>query len=96
VNVRFGSDAQSELREAVKWLEDRSAGLGAGLVREVDQIIARISARPHHFPIVYKTVRRALLRRFPYGIYFTSNGDEIIVIACFHSSRDPGRWKARM
>ena len=47
------------------------------------------------FPIVFKNVRRALLRRFPYARFFAIEGDTLFVIACFHASRDPLQWQKR-
>ena len=55
-----------------------------------------MSANPRQFPVVYKSIRRALLRRFPYALMFVIEADETLtVIACFHGSRDPARWRKR-
>ncbi len=45
---------------------------------------------------VYKDARCALLRRFPYAIYYRVKRDRIVVIAVFHSSRDPREWQSRV
>jgi hypothetical protein len=50
---------------------------------------------PRQFPIVYKNASRAVLRRFPYSLFFVMDGDELLVIACFHASRDPSHWQRR-
>jgi len=50
---------------------------------------------PQQFPIVPKNVHRALLRRFPYSLFFVVEDDALIVIACFHASRDPSQWQKR-
>ncbi len=55
----------------------------------------RVSEAPLQFPLVYKTVRRARLKRFPYSLFFVALADELLVIACFHSSRHPKRWQSR-
>jgi hypothetical protein len=44
---------------------------------------------------VFKNVRRALLRRFPYSLFFVVEDEALIVIACFHASRDPSHWQKR-
>jgi hypothetical protein len=55
-----------------------------------------MSADPRQFPVVYKRIRRALLRRFPYALMFVIEADEALtVIACFHGSRDPAHWQKR-
>jgi hypothetical protein len=56
----------------------------------------RMSAKPRQFPLIYKSVRRALLRRFPYALMFVIDTDEtLVVISCFHGSRDPAHWQRR-
>ena len=48
------------------------------------------------FPVVYQDVRRALTKRFPYGIYFVLDDSRIIVIAIFHAKRNPKTWQRRI
>jgi len=55
-----------------------------------------MSANSRQFPVVYKSIRRALLHRFPYALMFVIEADETLtVIACFHGSRDPAHWQKR-
>jgi len=62
----------------------------------VDAVIERMSASPRQFPVVNKSIRRALLRRFPYAPMFVIEADEtLVVIACFHGSREPAHWQKR-
>ncbi len=91
----FTPAAQGEVVEALDWYEQQSPGLGETLVIELNRIAIRIVANPLHFPRVHKDVRRALLRRFPYAIFFRVAEDEIQVIACFHTRRDPTHWRER-
>ena len=59
-------------------------------------MVDRMSATPRQFPVIYKNVRRALLRRFPYALMFVIEADgTLTVIACFHGSRDPEHWQKR-
>jgi len=82
--------------EAQGWYENESLGLGRGFRAALDVVIKRMTANPWQFPIVHKNIRRALLRRFPYALMFVIEPDEaLIVIACFHSSRDPVHWQER-
>jgi hypothetical protein len=45
--------------------------------------------------VVFKSVRRALLRRFPYALFFVVEEQTLFVIACFHASRNPLQWQWR-
>jgi plasmid stabilization system protein ParE len=95
--VIFTRSARIELIEAQDWYESEVPGLGRSFRAAVDAVVQRISANPRQFPVVYKRIRRALLRRFPYALMFVIEADEsLTVIACFHGSRDPARWQERM
>ncbi len=88
--------ARIELIEAQDWYEREAAGLGRRFREAIDVLVGRISNNPRQFPIVYKNARRALLRRFPYSLFFVSDSGELFVIACFHASRDPSQWQRRI
>ncbi len=87
--------ARSELIEAQDWYEGEATGLGRRFRRAIDALMDRMSDNPRQFPNVFKNVRRALLRRFPYSLFFVLEDDALIVIACFHASRDPSQWQKR-
>jgi plasmid stabilization system protein ParE len=94
-SVTFTQAAREELIEAQDWYEGEATGLGRRFRQAIDALIERMSDNPRQFPIVFKNVRRALLRRFPYSLFFVVEDDALIVIACFHASRDPSHWQER-
>ena len=59
-------------------------------------MIARIAIYPLIYQPVFRTVRRARLRRFPYGLFFRIDGDVVLLLACFHTSRNPVAWQVRV
>ncbi|MEP6534238.1 MAG: type II toxin-antitoxin system RelE/ParE family toxin [Bryobacteraceae bacterium] len=94
--VVFTQAARAELIHAQDWYEGEASGLGSHFRAEVDAGINRMIAKPLQFPVVYKkTVRRLVLPRFPYMLFFTIEGATLLVIACFHGSRDPRQWQQR-
>ena len=94
-SVIFTQAARVELVEAQAWYEREAAGLGRRFRLAIDALIERMSDNPRQFPTVFRNVRRALLRRFPYSLFFVVEDDALIVIACFHASRDPSHWQER-
>ena len=88
-------EAQTDIREAARWYEDREPGLGRRFLREVRASLERIADNRLTFPIIEQDVRRALLHKFPYSIYFVSDRDAVSVIALLHQHRRPGGWKSR-
>jgi len=94
--VRFLPAARREIEEAFLWYEAKTPGLGVSFRAEVDRQLARMSDHPLQFPLVKTDMRRARMRRFPYGLFFKIDGDDVFVIACFHASRNPRSWQDRV
>lgn len=89
-------EAEADLAEAYAWYEQRRQGLGQDLLREVERKLDNLQSLPESFPLVYKDVRRALTKRFPYGIYFLIDNARVVVIAIFHAKRNPKSWQRRV
>jgi plasmid stabilization system protein ParE len=79
--------AAADLDAAAEWYEREREGLGADLLGHVDRILGRIEASPHQFPLVSGEVRRGLVTRFPYGVFFVTDGEAVVVIAVLHLHR---------
>ncbi|MGE0314045.1 MAG: type II toxin-antitoxin system RelE/ParE family toxin [Lautropia sp.] len=63
---------------------------------EVAEAIDRAAVDPLRFPVVSNDVRRTVLRRFPYCIYYRLRSRQIVVLAVFHARRDPKAWQRRI
>jgi plasmid stabilization system protein ParE len=87
-------EAQADIREAALWYESRRAGLGSEFTLRFDALVERISQNPFQFPEVGSGVRRALLQRFPYTIYFVVAACPVVV-AVLHQRRHPETWHQR-
>jgi plasmid stabilization system protein ParE len=82
--------AEQDIREAVDWYEGEEPELGARFLDELQSTLNRLRMMPLQFPSVGKGVRRALLRRFPYAIYFVMPDEaRAVVIAVLHQRRAP-------
>jgi len=90
------ASAEADVLDAALWYEQRSPGLGTEFLRAVDVTLAEIARMPERYPLTHQESRRALLRRFPYGIYFVAAPDLVSVVACMHARRDPRRWEDRV
>ena len=87
--------AAADIEETYLWYQRQRVGLGEEFLAAVDAILCDISAHPKTHPVIHRETRRALLRRFPYAIFYRLYGETIIVVACMHGRRDPKRWKGR-
>lgn len=96
MQVIFTPAARAELIDAEDWYEAKLPGLGTRFRDEVGETVLRMRENPHQFPVVLRDVHRARLRKFPYGLFFRVEMTALLVIACFHGSRDPQRWERRV
>jgi len=94
VNVQPGAEADAD--EAAAWYEAQQAGLGIEFVLELDAAIERAAETPLGYEPQFRNVRRVLLRRFPYAVYFVLERDLIDVFAVSHQQRAPVRWQSRL
>lgn len=94
--IRFTPEADAELAEARQWYARQRDNLDAEFMQSIDDALTRIVTRPNQYPVVYRTLRRAVVRRFPFAVFYEFAANEIQVIAVFHSRRDPQRWKSRV
>lgn len=88
-------EASAELQYARAWYDNARPALGERFALAVDATVEAIAERPLQFPVVHRGRRRAGVRRFPYGVFFEVQETRIVVIACFHSKRDPRQWQSR-
>jgi plasmid stabilization system protein ParE len=74
----------------------RQAKLGRRFVAALDKCLAGISSHPERWPEVEPGVREARIPRWPFCVYYQTHSDHVLVIAVFHTSRDPGEWQSRI
>jgi plasmid stabilization system protein ParE len=92
--VVFRPEASAEVLETKSWYEGRANGLGDRFIDDLEAVLARVVERPGSFPTVRDQTRRAVLRRFPYAVYFRQAENQIVVLAV-HGRQDPKRWQSR-
>lgn len=81
--------AERDVREAHSWFNDISPALAEQFTSAVDQAITSAAENPLAFQLLHRSLRRVLLRRFPYALFFIVEQTRIIVIGVLHQSRDP-------
>ena len=95
MSIVLRPEAEADLHEARDWYEAQRPGLGGDFIEEVDAVFQRLAAAPQRFPKLHGDLRRALVRRFPYAVYFLSNKTQITIVAVLHQRRDPAVWLKR-
>ena len=93
--VVFRPAAAADAEDGYLWYEIQKTGLGEEFLSEVSDALNRIIENPESYPVIHRDTHRALLRRFPYGLFYRVQGDRIVVVALMHAKRDPRRWVVR-
>jgi plasmid stabilization system protein ParE len=89
MKIDFRRIARREYDEAVSWYENKEPGLGREFQNELDLLLKRIASHPEQFRQIRGILRRGVLRRFPYVVYFLTEPERVVVLAVFHAKRDP-------
>ncbi|MDR8389932.1 type II toxin-antitoxin system RelE/ParE family toxin [Aliifodinibius sp. S!AR15-10] len=97
MTYQFHPEAERELFDAVDYYEEREKDLGYDFSNEVYSAIQRILAHPQAWPFIAENIRRALLKRFPYGIlyHYDMQKEQVFIVAVMHLHREPRYWQDR-
>lgn len=90
------SGATADLLAAHDLYERRSPGLGKDFILMVDAVLDVVARQPELFPTVHRGLRRALVRRFPYAVFYRIDPDAIRVIAVLHAKMNLRRLEPRL
>ena len=96
--VIFRQPAVEDVVEAGAWYEAHGPGLGEKLIDEILKATQRAQDAPELFRIVHRDgeVRRVLINRFPYRVFFSVVGETLYVHAVLHGARHDRRWTERL
>ena len=90
--LKFSGRAVREVGDAYEWYEAQSVGLGAEFEAALELQLRRLEQAPLLYAEILPGVRRTLLPRFPYGVFYVVRGDLVNMLAVIHNSRSPARW----
>lgn len=90
--IVFRTSANKQLVAAKAWYDQQRQGLGDEFARSLESAINRVARNPFAAPAVNKNVRRVLLKRFPYSVFYIVDGDCLLVLSCLHTRRASIDW----
>lgn len=91
MNLRYTGRARTDLELAFSWYEEQRYGLGLEFLDCVEAAIETIIQMPRLHAKHHAGFRRALVRRFPFSIFYTIEKNTIVVHAVFDNRQDPSR-----
>jgi toxin ParE1/3/4 len=93
--LQLRPEASADIAEAFSWYEDQRPGLGSEFEAELHRTFGYITGMPLASRLVQRGIRRALLHRFPFSVYYGVTGDLIEIRAVLHYRRHPRQWIRR-
>ena len=93
--VRIRPRAERDTRRAFSWYEKQRPGLGRELALELNAVYGRLAENPYLYADIYRGIRRAITRRFPYGVFYLVAENEVRVLSVVDMSQNPSVWKRR-
>jgi plasmid stabilization system protein ParE len=93
--LRVRKAARAEITAAFDWYLERSPAAAGRFLEALDAAIRLIEGAPERQPIIRGRLRRVLLRRFPYGVYYKLYPSTISVVGVIHGHRHPDTWLGR-
>ena len=94
-DIKYHWAAEAELLNEIAFLESQAIGLGQRLFDEVLMAEKRIREFPLSSPEVRTGIRKLVLRKFRYTLYYTSDKETALILAVAHHRRAPQYWADR-
>lgn len=89
-------EAREDVSEAFIYYESCLAGLGDQFLDSLKATLDVVVNQPELYPKVLGVIHRALIHRFPFGLFYLVNQNQLVLIACLHVRRSPASWKNRV
>jgi plasmid stabilization system protein ParE len=89
-------EAEQDIDLAYAWYEQQRPGLGEEFLSRVDACLQSLRRSPQMHTCIYQTFRRALVRKFPYAVFYEYADNTVVVYCVFHTSQDPEKWHNRL
>ena len=90
--VVYRSKVGRDLASAFDHYERQTQGLGEQFLGAINSAFDAIERYPEMFASVHRDVRRALVARFPYAVFYRVETKQIVVLTVLHTARDPRLW----
>lgn len=89
MSVSYTERAYEELAISMEWYEKQQDGLGRYFLDCIEVAVSAAQEGPLSFPLKYRNIRASVVKRFPFTVYFTIEGEDLVVHAVFSDRKDP-------
>ena len=96
MEIRLTEEAQEDLKESLKYYHDISSGLKDKFLKYIDETFENIKKFPELYPFETKYSQKILVKKFPFVVFYTIYEHQIVILAIFHTSRNPKILEERL
>jgi plasmid stabilization system protein ParE len=93
--LKVRKEAEQDISLIFEYYEEIRIGLGHDFLLCIEEVFAKIERNPLNYRKTYKELRRVIIRRFPYRVFFFIRASKVVVTAVFHAQKDPESWQNR-
>jgi plasmid stabilization system protein ParE len=90
--VVFRRRFQQDLAGGFDWYEGQRPALGEEFLAAVQTALKSVERYPEMFLAVHGEVRRAIVPRFLFAVFYLVEAERIVVLRALHTARDPKLW----
>lgn len=87
--------AEEDLDAIHEWYQQCDENVFKRFDKAISEKLTSILSNPHQNPIIHRDIRRAVMKKFPYSIFYQIIEDRIIILSVLHHKRNPRVWKKR-
>jgi toxin ParE1/3/4 len=88
-NLLVSFEARNDIGEALEFLRERSPVLPSRFRSSLEETYRDIAEYPEMHPLFYRRFRRALLRHFPYSVFYLVDEATLLIVAVIHQAQHP-------
>ena len=85
----YTQEALDERDAAFRWHQEQKDSLGLSFLAHLEYLVNNIVDFPSSAREYADGSRRAVMRKFPFVVVYTIEGDAVVITAIFHTSRNP-------
>ncbi len=94
-SIELSDDAEIDFDNSYNFYFEESSKVADEFFRRISLSLKNVMLNPFSFPIAYQNIRKFVVKKFPFVIYYQIIDSTIRVIAIFHTSRNPEIWSDR-
>lgn len=94
-SIELSDEAEVDIDKSYDFYFQESLKVANTFFKQINLSFENIKHNPESFPIAHKDVRKFVVKKFPFVIYYRITDALILVVAIFHTSRNPEIWNER-